>query len=83
MYVYLYIAETSWLPGSESPSKQNIKLAVVESVQSNNSSVRSATVRYTVINNNRPDEFLSVYLIGQKKYALEFRIFQYVCVLSH
>ena len=32
---------------------------------------------------HRAVEFLSVYLIGQKKYALEFRIFQYVCVLSH
>ena len=31
----------------------------------------------------RVDEFLSVYLIGQKKYALVFKIFQYVCVLSH
>lgn len=32
---------------------------------------------------HRVVEFLSVYLIGQKKYALVFKIFQYVCVLSH
>ena len=32
---------------------------------------------------HRVDEFLSVYLIRQKKYALVYNIFQYVCVLSH
>ena len=31
----------------------------------------------------RLDEFMTVYLVGQKKYALLFKIFKFVCVLSH